>query len=335
MHPNDLASTLLDSSPDGLLLVDALGTIVLANQTATEIFGHPLDKLTGMSVDDLVPAERRKGHAGLRARYAVHPTRRPMGTGLQLLAEHADGSLFPVEISLSPVRHAGIDATIATVRDVSERQADIAQMALLRDRERIARDIHDMVIQRLFAAGMSLQAVAGAARPPHVAERIVGVIEELDGTIRELRSAIFQLSLHDAQLSVSDRITAVVDERAKHLGFQPDLHLEGEFDDLGGDVAEQLIATLGEALSNVVRHAEATAVSVEVVSDDRIQLRVIDDGIGLAGSRRQHGGISNMTYRASALGGSCTVEPRPEGGTLVDWSVPLRAASESDLAASS
>ena len=99
--------------------------------------------------------------------------------------------MFPVEISLSPIELADGLHTIATIRDMSDRQESAAQMAMLQDRERIARDLHDMVIQRLFAAGMSLQAVQGQARPPAVAERIASTIDELDSTIRELRSAIF------------------------------------------------------------------------------------------------------------------------------------------------
>lgn len=324
MIDDELAATLLNSSPDGLMLVDNDGVITVVNQSASSIFGYASDELVGMNVDALVPKEHRPKHHHHRRGFQSDPAPRPMGTGLQLFAEHSDGTMFPVEISLSPVVLDGGVQTIATVRDVSDRQEAIAHVALLEDRERIARDLHDMVIQRLFAAGMSLQAIAGLSEQPSVADRIVQVTEELDDTIHELRAAIFQLGQPDHARTLSAHLAALVDERSRNLSFSPSFTIMGEIDDVPDHVGEQLTATLIEALSNIARHANATQASVSVTrADDRIRLQVTDDGVGIADAPKPKGGISNMMWRAAELGGTCTVAPAGGTGTHLDWHVPL------------
>ncbi|HUV17406.1 MAG TPA: PAS domain S-box protein, partial [Ilumatobacteraceae bacterium] len=217
MDRAELAGALIDACPDGLLLVDRDGVIHLANPVAAEMFGLTEADLVGSSIENLVPHEFRATHPQRRAAYTAAPTSRPMGTGLELFAQHASGEMFPVEISLSPCVIDDALFTIATVRDVSDRQESASQMAMLQDRERIARDLHDMVIQRLFAAGMNLQAVQSTAQPQMVADRIGSAIVELDDTIRELRAAIFRLGQHDERRTVSAQITELVHERARHL----------------------------------------------------------------------------------------------------------------------
>jgi signal transduction histidine kinase len=246
-----------------------------------------------------------------------------MGTGLQLFAQSAGGTLFPVEISLSPVEIDGEQHTIATIRDVSERQDTETRMAMLQDRERIARDIHDMVIQRLFAAGMSLQAVQPQAQPAVVAERIADTIGELDDTIRELRQAIFHLSQDHEPRTVESRIRELVADRTKHLGFTPELDVVGDLDGLPDFVSEQLIATITEALSNIARHAGATDASIRVdCTAGHLSLVVCDDGKGLPPEPKRSGGLSNMMWRAAELGGSCTVGRNEPQGTRLHWNVP-------------
>ncbi|MFT6291396.1 MAG: PAS domain S-box-containing protein [Ilumatobacter sp.] len=331
LDPDELAGVLLNGSPDGLLLIGADGIIRLANAQADHLFGRELDGLGGTPVDLLVPAEQRSGHPALRERYGEHPARRPMGTDLRLLGEAADGSLFPVEISLSPVTIDGEACTIATVRDVSERQETMARVALLKDRERIARDIHDMVIQRLFAAGMSLQAITGLVESPVVSERLMAVTDDLDATIRQLRQSIFQLGQDDHHLSLSSHIAAVVNERSHHLGFSPDLHISGKLEGLADFVGDQLIATLTEALSNVARHARASGATVEVTRTDAgVSLKIGDDGVGMTGTPKSHGGLSNMMWRAAELGGTCSVASVSPSGTLLTWNVPAVAASRNN-----
>ena len=324
MDNDQLAEALIESSPDGLLLIDADGIIILANPKVASMFGRPIDALVGSTVDQLVPAEYREGHSHRRAAYSKRPATRSMGTGLELFGEHAQGNMFPVEISLSPVTIDSKVHTIATIRDVSDRQEAAAQLAMLRDRERIARDLHDMVIQRLFAAGMNLQAVQSTAQPPMVAERISSTINELDGTIRELRAAIFQLGQHEEKRSLSAQLTELVHDRARHLGFEPELNVANEIDMLPDFIADQLVATVTEGVSNVVRHAEASSTQITIDFDSETVWLIIDDnGKGLPDEPTRSGGLSNMMWRAAELGGSCTVGPREPTGTRLEWHVPV------------
>jgi PAS domain S-box-containing protein len=324
MDRAELAGALIDSCPDGLLLVDRDGSIQLANPVAETMFGRTETELVGSSIDDLVPAEFRATHSQRRAAYAAAPVSRPMGTGLELFAQHSSGEMFPVEISLSPCTIDDTLFTIATIRDVSDRQESASQMAMLQDRERIARDLHDMVIQRLFAAGMNLQAVQGAAQPKMVADRISSTIAELDDTIRELRAAIFRLGQHDERRTLSAQITELVHERARHLGFEPTLRIAGDVDQLPVFIADQLVATVTEGLSNVVRHANATAAEVRIeCADGTLTLRICDNGVGLPNQPKRSGGLSNMMWRAAELGGSCTVAPNEPAGTELLWHVPV------------
>ena len=324
MNRTELAGALFDSCPDGVLLVDADGIIRLANPVAGAMFGISDDELVGSSIDALVPPEFRDAHPQRRANYIAHPTTRPMGTGLELFAQHTSGVMFPVEISLSPCTIDHVDYTVATVRDVSDRQESAAQMAMLQDRERIARDLHDMVIQRLFAAGMNLQAVQAAAQPPMVADRIAATINELDDTIHELRAAIFQLGQHGEHRTLSAQITELVHERSRHLGFDPTLRLVGDLDSLPGFLADQLVATTTEGLSNVVRHANATTAEVHIERiDNAVSLRISDNGVGLPDEPKRSGGLSNMMWRAAELGGTCTVSANRPAGTCLIWDVPV------------
>ena len=323
MLSNRIAATLFDASPDGMLVVDTHGAIIYANPASADMFGVPNDVITAMKIEEFVPSEVRDAHRERRAQYVEEPESRPMGTGLQLQAQTADGTLFPVEISLSPVEFDGSTYTIATVRDVSQRQADAALLALLRDRERIARDLHDMVIQKLFGAGLGLQAVAAAAEPPEVGRRIHQVVDQLDDTIRELRSAIFQLSVHPEDSTIADRIRQLIDERARMLSATPDVSIDPSVDDVAQQIAEHLLATLGEALSNVGRHAQADHCSIRIECRDRLRLTVIDDGVGVPDEPSRRSGLSTMRDRALVLGGSCEIGRNEAGGTTVDWSVPL------------
>jgi PAS domain S-box-containing protein len=324
MDRAELAGALIDSSPDGLLLIDADGVIRVANPVARALFGLSEDEMVGSSVDELVPPEFRGSHHQRRASYTDAPTSRPMGTGLELFAQHSSGEMFPVEISLSPCTIEGVLYTIATVRDVSDRQESASRLAMLQDRERIARDLHDMVIQRLFAAGMTLQAVQSSAQPQMVADRIGSTITELDDTIRELRAAIFRLGQQGERRTLSAQLTELVHERSRHLGFEPTLRLVGEVDMLPDFIADQLVATVTEGLSNVVRHANATAAEVHIERvADALSLQISDDGVGIPSQPKRSGGLSNMMWRAAELGGSCTVSPNEPAGTRLTWHVPV------------
>jgi signal transduction histidine kinase len=203
----------------------------------------------------------------------------------------------------------------------------VNELALTEDRERIARDLHDTVIQRLFATGMSLQSTLGLLRtePATVADRIARAVDDLDLTIKDIRMAIFGLERHDASPEgLRNRVLAVVREAASSLGFEPRLVFDGPIDHLvPPTVGDAVVTTLREALSNVARHAQASSVHVDiVVANGEALLRVRDDGVGPKPATDAAGhGLRNMERRAADLGGSLELRATP--GLMVEWRVPL------------
>lgn len=210
--------------------------------------------------------------------------------------------------------------------DLERRQDEIQQLRVLEDRERIGRDLHDTVIQRLFATGLALQAAAKrAASVPEVAVRIQQAVDELDETIREIRTTIFQLQSAERVEGLRSQILDLCEELTPTLGFRPSVAFEGAVDTaVGAGVAEQLLRVLREALTNVAKHAQASRVDVGVHAQaDEAILRVADDGIGVDGRTDGGFGLRNIERRARSLGGSLTLAPGHDGGTLLEWRVPL------------
>jgi signal transduction histidine kinase len=208
--------------------------------------------------------------------------------------------------------------------ELARARADQQRAALLEERERIAADLHDHVIQRLFATALSLQALATGLGPGRSAERVLDGVRELDTTISQIRTAIHTLQrppgtpAHD----VRGRVLAVVADVAPALGHDPAVRFSGVLDAVGADVADDLLAVLREALTNVARHARAGATEVELDAlPDRLVLTVRDDGVGLGAATRRSG-LANLRRRAEHRGGAFTVAPGPTGTCLV-WSVPL------------
>lgn len=203
----------------------------------------------------------------------------------------------------------------------------VQEMALLEDRERIARDLHDTVIQRLFATGLSLQGAARLVQRPEVAQRIESAVEDLDITVKHIRSAIFGLeSTRRDAAGVRDRVLSLADEAAGPLGFTPRVVFDGPVDAVvTGEVADELLATMREALTNVAKHARAEHVDVSLAVDRDLVLTVSDDGAGIKDATGSEGhGLRNMARRAEHLGGSMRVGPAGERGTALEWSVPLQ-----------
>ena len=206
--------------------------------------------------------------------------------------------------------------------------ARVQEFALVEDRERIARDLHDTVIQRLFAAGLSLQGTARLVRtdPDTAVSRIAEAVDDLDLTVKHIRSAIFGLEAHRSTAAggLRHRVLALGREAAGALGFEPRCFFDGPVDSAAGDeLATELLATLREALSNVARHARAAHVEVEVVASELIVLRVVDDGIGppAPDSPRGHG-LKNMEARAVLHGGRFELRAGAGAGSVLEWQVP-------------
>ena len=200
----------------------------------------------------------------------------------------------------------------------------VRELALLEDRERIARDLHDTVIQRLFATGLRLQGAARLAQRPEVAERIAQAVDDLDLTVKHIRTAIFGLEAsRRATGGLRQRILSLSSEAAGPLGFEPHVLFDGPVDNVPEEVAVELLAVLREALTNAARHSRAARVDVEVVSNGEVVLRVVDDGQGLPDERRSGGrGLSNMEARAARLGGALHVTSTNGSGTVIEWRVP-------------
>lgn len=199
-----IVAQLLDAVPDGLLLLDPDGRLILVNSRIEEMFGFTRGDLLGQPVEMLVPESLRGSHEAHRRDFAARPRLRPMGAAMTLYGRRHDGSEFPVDISLSPVLTDDGQWTVAAVRDATHRHAAEAlrHAAVVDEQTRIAGELADSVIRGLFGAGLELQGVIEAA-DGRVQDRLWGVVERIDATIRELRSVIFGRS-HDAPASVDD-----------------------------------------------------------------------------------------------------------------------------------
>jgi signal transduction histidine kinase len=209
--------------------------------------------------------------------------------------------------------------------ELAEHRSDAERLALLQDRDRIARDLHDLVIQRLYVTGMSLQGAMPLLSRPEAADRVSHAVDALDDTIREIRSAIFSLQARGepAQRGLRTQVLEVVNEMTAALGFAPSLRLVGPLDQaVPADVGEQLLTALREALSNAARHAFATRVDVTVDVGSDLALRVSDNGVGMGPATRRSG-LANLADRAAELGGKLAIGPGEDGGTRLDWRVPM------------
>ena len=230
-----------------------------------------------------------------------------------------------------PLAHEAVEmvrtfaAQAGIALELAEHRQDAERLAIFQDRDRIARDLHDLVIQRLYATGMSLQGAMPLLTRPEAATRVSSAVDALDETIREIRSAIFSLqSRGDArQHGLRAQVLEVVDEMTAALGFAPSLRLVGPLDEaVPADAGEQLLSALREALSNAARHAAASRVDVTVEIGDELILRVRDDGTGM-GQTTRRSGLANMAERAADLGGKLVIGPAEGGGTQLDWRVPV------------
>jgi signal transduction histidine kinase len=225
----------------------------------------------------------------------------------------------------------GLASAAGVAIDNARLTNQVRDVALLHDRERIARDLHDTVIQRLFATGMSLQTALGLMRsdPAEVTRRMNDAIDDLDLTIRDVRTAIFGLEQPFARRTgLRADLVAVLHDSAASLGFEPRLMLDGPIDNaVPPDIAEAVLATAREALSNIAKHAGATVVDVELSVADELLLRVCDNGSGLADSRSGGGhGLANMAARARSFDGDFEAVRGSTKGTIVTWRVRLSAS---------
>jgi signal transduction histidine kinase len=220
---------------------------------------------------------------------------------------------------------AGFANQAALAIELAEARAEQQRVAMLDERDRIAADLHDHVIQRLFAAGLSLQSTAGILGPGAPTDRILATVDDLDDTIRQIRTSIFQLQqarqpavrgLRAQLLDVAADLTAV-------LGFAPALRISGLLDTLPDDLGEDVVAVVRESLTNVARHARAGSAEIDVTAiGNRLTVEIRDDGIG-PGAPDRRSGLHNMQRRAEHRRGTFQIHALELAGTWVYWSVPL------------
>jgi signal transduction histidine kinase len=215
---------------------------------------------------------------------------------------------------------------VGIAMDHARLQTRLGELNVAADRERIARDLHDTVIQRLFVTGLSLQSKLTLIENPEVRSCVEDAILDLDDTIRQVRTTIFALDPPiAAERGLRARILEICTKAAGSLGFEPEVRFVGAIDRyVSTSVGDELLSTLREALANAARHADARHVVVELVVDEEVSLRVMDDGVGFEGPGHGTGrGLSNMAERAESLKGSFTLHAGSDGGTELSWRVPL------------
>jgi signal transduction histidine kinase len=249
--------------------------------------------------------------------------------GVLLVARFTGAPPF-TEVEIELVRRFGVDAALAVEFGRAER--DRGRLALLEDRDRIARDLHDLVIQRLFAIGLGLEGLGRSGIPPAAADRMSGFVRELDRTIKDVRDTIFSLQEPpERRGSLRSELLRLALDTVPVLGFEPRTGFSGPLDSVVPDaVRADLLATLREALSNVARHARAGAVSVDVsvdASGRQLTLVVVDDGVGVPVRPGRRSGLNNLARRAERWDGGLAVRRVPAGGTRLEWTARLPLAT--------
>ena len=305
---------------------EARGLVVAAENSLS---GQVLASGQPLTVEDFAGDERtaeatrlHMGHLGPAVLFPLGRQGNVHGV-LTVGLRHGAPPLSPSAVSFV----AAFAAQAAVALELAARRADAEQLSVLEDRDRIARDLHDLVIQRLYATGMSLEGTVPMTTRREVADRIRNAVDAMDDTIKDIRATIFALQARGRadEPRLRADIVALTDEMTQMLGFAPALRLGSGLDSRAtAELSEHLLAVLREALSNAARHSGATRVDVTVDTDADGMLTVMvrDNGSGIReGGHRS--GLANMADRADKLGGELRLSPAEGGGTELEWEVPV------------
>ena len=328
----DLATIALPTR-GGNSLVISVATGAHASEIIGETFS-PAGTITGQIIDSAEPIsiadlshDPRRAQPQVRVGAIGPALFVPLGPKGAVLGSLAVSRLVGrqpfTETDLDVLRQFAAQASV--VIETGKLQQDSHKLSLLEDQERIARDLHDTVIQRLFATALTLQGTTRRIDDDEARKRVESAVDELDATIRHIRTVIFDIEAARESGSLRRQVIDVTRDIGRSLGFRPHTSFTGPVDHaIPSPIANDLLATLREALANVTRHAHASSVVVEIhASSSTIRLSVADDGVGPGTSSRPGGhGVINMRCRAERHGGSCEVSSRQEGGTLIAWTVP-------------
>ncbi|WZH92494.1 GAF domain-containing sensor histidine kinase [Nocardia farcinica] len=204
-------------------------------------------------------------------------------------------------------------------------QRRMRELDVVSERDRIARDLHDHVIQRLFAVGLSLQSTVSRARAPEIKTRLMDTVNDVQSIVQEIRHSIFDLHSSSAAEApaLRKRLHAVLAEMTEETDLRTSIRLSGPVSVLAPAMFDDVEAVLREAVSNVVRHAKASSLSVRLTIRDDVELEIVDNGIGLPEDLPRRSGLANMAARTEKAGGAFRAERGRDGGTVIHWSVPL------------
>jgi signal transduction histidine kinase len=219
---------------------------------------------------------------------------------------------------------AGFTGQVAIASELEATRVDHEALAVMQEHERIAADLHDHVIQELFATGMGLQNLVRGLDQPEKRDRVLDYVDSIDATIRRIRTTIFQLDAPaEGDGGLKQQLMAIVDDHRPHLGFAAQVEFAGPLDlAVPSDLAADVLATVREAVSNVARHASATSLLVTVaLAEGELTVEVVDDGCGIGPSERSSG-LTNLRRRAARHHGTFELSTPPGGGTVLRWSVP-------------
>ncbi|CAA9358618.1 MAG: Two-component system sensor histidine kinase [uncultured Nocardioidaceae bacterium] len=320
---------IIDSMPGMIAYWDKDGRNRFANDAYIEFFGVAPAQLFGMHVSELLGPElwvlnrpyvegALSGEPQLFERTLVDARGEPRYVQTHYVPDFVEGDPSGFFVMINDIS--------GRVRAEQALQDSVRQVALLEERQRIAADLHDFVIQRLFAAGLDLAAVQRGV--PDAEARIGAAAEGIDDSIRELRKAIHSLRELMTPTELPASIDKVLGNAGRALGFMPTLTRTGSLESVTPEVVNELLAVLNEALSNVARHADADRVDVTLAcTGDQLLLRVADDGRGLTKVERSSG-LTNMRHRAENLGGTFRVGENHPRGTVVQWMVPITGTGQ-------
>jgi signal transduction histidine kinase len=342
-HLTEEACSLVDARYGALGVLDPSGqkleefiTVGLTRDEERAIGPRPTGKgVLGLIISEPVPL--RLDQLGEHPRSSGFPINHPhMTTFLGVPVKVRDevyGNLYLTDkrkgLQFSEEDESLVSALAAAAGIAIENarlHSQVRELALLEDRDRIARDLHDTVIQRLFAIGLSLQGTTKLTGNGEVSERISTAVADLDETIRGLRTAIFDLQFDSQGIGVRRSVLDLAEEIGSTIGVRVDVTTSGPVDTaVTSDELEHLLATVREALTNVGKHARATKVSLSLAVGDELVLTVADNGQGgdLDSPSPGSQGLKNMRSRAEKLGGSMTLDSPGGGGTRLVWRVPL------------
>ena len=337
---------LLDSAPDGMVIVDVSGLVQVVNLQAERLFGYSRMELRGQPIEMLLPERFRAAHLRHRFGYFGRPQARPMGANLDLFGRRKDGSEFPVDISLSPMESEGGLLVIAAVRDLTDRQEAKRKLdeseaiqqrqrlfarlvgAQEEERLRIASDIHDDTIQAMTATSLRMQQLRRHLTDPTQIEMLTRLEDAVRESITRLRRLMFDL--RPATLDRSGLAAAMRDllerlEAETDIKFELENHTEAEPD---GEVRTALYRIAQEALANVKKHSGAKSVHVDIRTlSNGCRVRIADNGHGFdvegSESKPGHLGLVSMRERAQIAGGWCSIKSPPGQGTVVEFWLPL------------